>query len=349
MSLTLRAEFHRWSRWYPRRFRERNDSAMLGTYLDVADATGRQRLTASDKAAMVVGGLDARLDLIAPAAVRARVATVMIGLLGAFGLVTAVCFEWVPWARGARADYLAQVAHWLDVPVRQLTFGPFLSPFIIISLLALASFLACVVGPVPLYRSLLGATIVAAIVVGFMGHFGPATMWLRALPCVFVVIVAAMAMPATRPTPRASVVSLVLWLSGMAISLVLAAAFTFAGPQWWLPTNMLPVAEPTSEFFFRVVPIFTSSATVFIALIAALALGIAKRTALSATIILSTLPWAVAAVFGSSQGRGERIIVFGVCSLIAAAFTLGLRRSKLSGRQTEADTAGHAEPENTPS
>jgi hypothetical protein len=191
MTLVLRAEFHRWSRWYPARWRHAHGAAMLGTFLDLAEAEGRERLTRSDKAALVLGGIAARADVVVPSPVRDRVATIMIGLLGTLGLVTGVCFEWAPWATRSRAEWLASsVSAALEQgAVVPGSFGPFLSPFVIVSTLAVACLVTCLIGPDLVYRLCLAATVVAASVLVVLAHLVPAMPLVRATPCLFTAIV----------------------------------------------------------------------------------------------------------------------------------------------------------------
>ncbi|GAB3390551.1 hypothetical protein GCM10027568_14770 [Humibacter soli] len=329
MSQKLRLEFQRWSRWYPKQFRERNNSAMLGTYLDVAEEEGHEQLSTAEKAALLGGGLNARLDAVVPGEIRARAATVMIGLLGAFGLVSAVCFEWAPWAASARARYFLQLSDAPGATLRDLTFGPFLSPYVIVAVLALACCVTCFAGPTLLYRSMLGATIVAAIVIGLIAHFAPPTPWMRPLPCLFIAIVGAMALMAPRPTPRRTGISTVLWMLAFTASFVFASAVGFGGPHWWDPTKVFDGFATVSDFFFRVVPASMAYYGVLVALLVATGVRIARRRSTAATIVVSTLPWSVVALLGESEFRsGAGLILLSGCYAAAIAFALGMRGSR---------------------
>ena len=70
-------------RWYPRRWRERNEQVVLGTMLDDAEARGQRTPEASLRRATIVQGLGARLDR--------RTASIAASLAVAFG-VAAISF-----------------------------------------------------------------------------------------------------------------------------------------------------------------------------------------------------------------------------------------------------------------
>lgn len=277
MSLRLKRDVHHWSAWYPLRWRAENGAAMLGTYLDAADAEGRDRLSAADKVALVVGGLSARLEMVVPRVVRDRLATVMIGLLGAFGLITGLLFEWAPWATVERNAAYGTTAG--------LSFGPFLSPFVIVAILAFVAWLTSLVGPTWLYRSMLVATAVAGIVLEADAHFGFVgySIWLRSTLCIFAVIVAALALIGARPRATQSATS----AAGWALALYTTSVVFGSGMRGQPFTGMTDVfvflsgdAQPLALYLGTL-----------LTFLAALGLVIMHRRAAAAVLVLATSPW----------------------------------------------------------
>jgi hypothetical protein len=94
------ADARHWERWlraYPRGWRERNGTVLLGTALDVADAAGRDRPTRREIADLVSHGLAVRAGLLlpSPAVLRsAAVAAVILG--GTLALTALILGELVP-------------------------------------------------------------------------------------------------------------------------------------------------------------------------------------------------------------------------------------------------------------
>lgn len=320
MSLRLKRDVHRWSSWYPARWREQNAAAMLGTYLDLADAEGRERLTGPEKLAMVVGGLAARLDRVVPGAVRDRLATVMIGLLGAFGLSTAVIFEWAPWASEARARVLGTLGG-----AEPTAFGPFLSAFVIVAAFAIAAWVSSLLGPAWLSRSLLGATAVAGITIGGLGHSGILgdQPWLSAPACAFAAMVALVALPVHRPRVSVSLASTGIWMAAFCMSCI---AF---GP--WSPAHFVTGMTPVTEFFTGVVQPMLAYAGSVVALLVALALALSRRRTTAAVIVLATMPWSLitmthAALLTGGDYAAELILLsplivgYATAILLAAVF-----------------------------
>lgn len=286
MSRRLSVEFRRWSLWYPASWRADSGAAMLGVYLDVADAEGRDRLARRDKAAIVAGGLNARLDLLIPARVRDGVAAVMLPLLGVYALVVGLVFEWDPWATTSRAHWLAQVSTEFGGD-RGYSFGPFLTPTVIVAALAILALLACLAGLGWLYRGALVATIVAGLTVMWMAHFGIGGFaGLRSLPPFFAALLAFLALLGARPRPGRTVISTVLWAAA------LYPAAHVSGE--WTLHDFLSGGEMRTDSLFFLVVVGPDAAWVasILGLVAALVLTIARRRSLAAIMVICTLPFA---------------------------------------------------------
>ncbi|MFC4241844.1 hypothetical protein ACFOYW_00545 [Gryllotalpicola reticulitermitis] len=286
MSRQLSAEFRRWSRWYPSSWRADSGAAMLGTYLDVADAEGRDRLASRDKAALVAGGIASRMDLVVPSRVRDGVAAVMLPLLGIYGLVIGLVFEWAPWAASTRAHWFARVSADFGGSVR-FTFGPFLTPMVIVAAFAVLAWITCMFGPAWLYRSVLAATVVAGLVVTWMAHFGVGGFQeLRATPPLFAALLALLALPGARPRRGYVLLGSVLWEAALFLASHVSGA-------WTLHDFADGTSTTTDSLFFMVIigpPVAWIAAV--LGLVAALVLAVARRRSLAAIIVLCTLPWA---------------------------------------------------------
>ncbi|GAB3803351.1 hypothetical protein GCM10028798_22050 [Humibacter antri] len=333
MSLQLKRDVHRWSAWYPVRWREQNAAAMLGTYLDLADAEGRERLTGTEKIAMVAGGLAAHLDRTVPGAVRDHLAAVMIGLLGAFGLITGVIFEWAPWATAARTQWLDPFGN-SEPPA----FGPFLSAFAIVVGFAMATWVSSLFGPTWLYRCLLAATAIAGITIAGVGHSGLLgdQPWLSSPTCAFTALIALMALPARRPRPPRSLASAAIWIAAFCTSSI---AF---GP--WTPAHFFTGEVPVREFFSGVVQPMLANAGSVIALVAALAFALARRPTTGAVIVLATIPWSfisVTRVVSLTEGAyvGELTLLAPLMVGYAAAVVFAIVFRRQADARTETERA----------
>ncbi|AYG02779.1 hypothetical protein [Gryllotalpicola protaetiae] len=323
MTVQLRTEFGRWSRWYPAQWRVDKSAAMLSAYLDQAEGEGRDRLTRSEKMGLVVGGIGARLDTVAPGRVRDQTATVMATLLGAFGLMAGIVMEWAPGNPGPHLSgrFIGGASLELTFapgPATQRAFGPFESPFIIVCALAVAAWLLSMIGAERAYRWLLATTAVtglaAAVIAEPYFHFY-GWPWDFGLPGLFVAVVALMALAGGRPrSPWRVAVGTLLWACVFAVGFLTfpavgsfvdnyrngapTSAFRLFELTFWTrpviigPTVKVSGTGASGAFEeFGVVP--AALAAIAIALVGAQALALAARLAMSATIALSTIPWGV--------------------------------------------------------
>lgn len=328
MSMRVSSEFRRWSRWYPSAWRADRSAAMLGAYLDVADAEGREHLTPGEKAALVAGGIGARLELVAPGRVRDGVAAVMISLLGAYGLFTGVGLEWAPWFAAARRSSLERLAGAPALSGQHLLFGPFLSPFAIVAALAVAVWVLSMVGPEWLYRGALAATALVGLALTVVAQFGLLPfVFLSGLPALFAVVVAALALIGGRPRPWRSFGGAAVWLAGFFLI-------------WWAPTGSFrPLASlfvahavPARMFFEIVIWPTVMSIGTMLCVLVALGLTVARRRALAAVVLLSSLPWAVAALRYSPI---ERVLWLPYLAGLVVAVIIGWRTRRRRAPQQQ--------------
>jgi hypothetical protein len=282
---------------------------MLGTFLDVAEAEGRERLTGGEKAAMVAGGLSARVEAAVPARVRTGVASILVGLLGAFGLFSGAVFEWAPWGGAARAHILAQLTAF-----NGQTFGPFLSPFALVAAAAIAALLACLFAPEWLYRCVLAATVIGGAAVSVMAHDGTGGFaFLRATPPLFASVVAAFAFLAPRPQKAPVLFSGGAWLTVFVVS-----------PALWgpLPLSHLVSGYPYGApiFFDDVIPpALTYFGSLLTLLIAAMLIA-THRARFAAIIVLASVPFALLSAVHGWFGRDPiYLVVLGTAYAVVIA------------------------------
>ncbi len=91
----LEGQYRAALRWYPHRWRVRNSEALLGTLLDTAEAEGRTAPTREERRDLAVNGVRARVDAIAPLAIRDRAASIALGMGFGLSLVLLYGSEWV--------------------------------------------------------------------------------------------------------------------------------------------------------------------------------------------------------------------------------------------------------------
>ncbi|WP_051143219.1 hypothetical protein [Humibacter albus] len=318
MSVRLSRDFHRWSIWYPKRWCEENGAAMLGTFLDLADAEGRDRLTVLEKVGIVTGGLVARGEALVPREVQRLASSILVGLLGAFALFAGVVFEWAPWG-GANRVVLEQFTQ---------TFGHFLSPFVIVAGLALTAMLASVIAPDWLYRSLLGATIIASLAVMALAHWGIGQFgFLRATPAFFACVIALLALLSAAPRRRVALISAGGWLVTFLIS---TAVF---GP---LPLAHVVSGYPygTLTFFDAVIQPALAYFGCLIALLAAALLTLIRRAKVGAVIVLVSIPFATLSAAHGWFGRDQIYLVVLALGYTATAAAAVVRMTRHASRAT---------------
>ena len=147
MSAALERRYRAALDWYPSSWRAKNGEAMLGTLLDEAEATGRDKPRLGDLANLAMHGLRAqlvRLSLVVPARVRDRVSAITLATGFAFALVMFVAAEWAPWA--ARGPWNGWIADWRPMGGEVPGFGPFASAAAGLYLLWIVAFVLAIVG-----------------------------------------------------------------------------------------------------------------------------------------------------------------------------------------------------------
>ena len=146
----LEGQYRAALRWYPTRWRSRNEDALVGTLLDAADAEKRSEPSHAEIRDLRVNGLRQRgLDVL-PGSVRSRASSLALGVGTALALVLFIGLEWAPWVPPSdRDNYHLAVA-----------FGPFVSVGAVVDLLWIAAFVTGMVG----HRLLTNVALIASVV-----------------------------------------------------------------------------------------------------------------------------------------------------------------------------------------
>jgi hypothetical protein len=144
VSAALERSYRRALRWYPAKWRNRNEDVVVGTLMDVAEQDGRTTPASGELANLRATGFAARLGPLGriPAEVRERVAALTLGLGAAIAIVALIANIWQ-----LKAEPMAALPY--------LTVGPFVG----------FSFIFYAVWVVALGAALLGARRVATVLV----------------------------------------------------------------------------------------------------------------------------------------------------------------------------------------
>ena len=147
MSAALERRYRAALDWYPKGWRDENGEAMLGTLLDEAEATGREKPRLGDLLNLALHGIAEGLRRIParmPSAMRDRVAAISLGTGFAFALVFFVAGEWAPWA--TNGPWNGWAIDWRPMNQEVPGFGPFASAGVILYGLWFAGFGLALVG-----------------------------------------------------------------------------------------------------------------------------------------------------------------------------------------------------------
>lgn len=222
--------------WYPSVWRAANADAMLGTLLDEAEASGRERPALAQTLNLLVFGLRERARTALPASVRDRASALAWGLGAGIAGVMFVATEWAPWG-GGEPSVLPWKSGENGLPL-EASFGPFTSAGAVVLGLWVAAFIVAVAGAGTVARWMLAATIPASVaVVAF-----DTQTWAMLRPTSSgLVLLGALALIAMQGSPTTSRRGR-LWLLVSAIGatgFVLPLAFRLTEwnvlYDWWIP------------------------------------------------------------------------------------------------------------------
>ena len=183
--------YRRWLIAYPRRWRQVNADALLGTWLDAAQAEGRERPTGGEIADLLVHGLAERVRPILPSAEVHRKAARLALIIGTAAVLAALVLGELLPPYQPRPGFLAGVPHRMGA---LSTTGP------VLYLPWLVAVMAAVSGAARAARALLAASSVIALAL----IPGSAAFDLNRPPVSFLVVLAWLAaLAATSPAEPA--------------------------------------------------------------------------------------------------------------------------------------------------
>ncbi|WP_349864491.1 hypothetical protein [Leifsonia sp. WHRI 6310E] len=309
MSDDLEARYRRALRWYPDSWRRRHADAVVGILLDRAEQEGRSAPARGEALDLAVQGSAARLPLVVPRDVRAGAATLALGYGTVFAALQFWSNWWAPLSSGRR--YLREQAPSVS------TFGPFLSPGVVLAALWVLALALVLAGAVRSARVLLVASAVVAAILptvnGWIGGWdGPSTTNLLFLG--FAALIAASA----APRRRALLVGVPFW------------ALLLVGVFGW--NAMLVPDFPSDRQFWLVFAARIPPAVMVVALtVVAMVLLLARRTAAIPVFAIAAAPWVCGWYVATIRDNPAGALSWGVAAVFAvaaaAAVAIGLRRA----------------------
>jgi hypothetical protein len=310
VSTSLESRYRRALRWYPKRWRDQNGSAMLATLLDVASAQSRTRPSASELFSLAANGLRARaslLELLVPAPVRDRAAAISLGAGVAISVAGALLS--VQSAQLVRAEGFAR-----GVPVA--TFGPFASLGIVLYGIWVIALVATACGLAKITRTLLALTIPAAIVARVMSERLHMTLFPTSTTVIFLELFAVIALFGTPTLTRRLRISTGLAAVVASVAIAIELISIYRNPlaaNWFLFERSFFVIAPWASWGFGV-----------LLLGSILCLALRTRAWAGACAVLS-LPFLALTLFGSKDLTFIAQLVVslvGVLAIVGAALLL---------------------------
>jgi len=203
MSAALEQQYRQVLRWYPKRWRERNADAAIGTLLELAHEDGRSAPANGELRNLRLSGLGARAGIFEraiPAAVRDRVSAIALGTglaISAWGILFSIVSAALLHGGIPGVDF----QYW-GRPSDIVTFGPFASLDIILYALWVAAFGAALLGKPWLMRAFLIAALPAAVAARVLSEQLGMTVYPISTQVILLAVFALFGMLGT-PRPRA--------------------------------------------------------------------------------------------------------------------------------------------------
>ena len=223
--------------WYPSVWREANADAMLGTLLDEAEATGRDRPALTQTLNLLVFGLRERARTALPASVRDRASALAWGLGAALSAAMFVATEWAPWAGGDRYGLPWKSGGQYGLPL-DAAFGPFTSAGAVVLALWVAAFVVGVAGAGTVARWMLAATLPASVALVAFDSQPWAVLRPTSTGLFLLGLLAVYAMqgsPTASRRGRAWMLVAAIGATGFVLPLVFRVASWNVLYDWWIP------------------------------------------------------------------------------------------------------------------
>lgn len=294
MSASLEARYRQLARWYPRSWRTRNEDALVGVLLDVAEAQGRDTISRRERLSIVSHGVSSRLDRVISPDVRDAGSTITLTAGLGISLGVFLMSTWAPWG-----NHTGSSGSWPEPTGAFHDTGFLFAGLWVISVIA-ALTTHWGVGRVALIVSVGAALVTPQIFTGYSG--------LLSLDYPTLTLLVGCACVAVLGRPRLGLSS-VGATCGWFLTTLAVYVTSNGTPGDWLPSNTL----------WEKVGVLWYAALVVLG--AALGLGIARYWHAAFTIVLGLTP--LAFTFVLSELRHD-LMENGSAAIIAVPVGIGL-------------------------
>ena len=295
MSAALERRYRAALDWYPSSWRAENGEAMLGTLLDEAEATGREKPALGQTVNLLVFALRERATAALPTAVRDRAAALAWGLGAALSGLIFIGSEWAPWSTDDEPAALWGAG-----------FGPFVSATVVLYALWVVGFVVAIAGAGRVARWMLAATLPTSVaLVAFDSQ-----PWAVLRPSsTAVVLLASLALIAIQGSP-ASGWRARLWMPisaigavGFVLPVLFDAQRFSAATSGWVPRDSWAQAT-------RPLPYLAVLGVVVIVAV------LARRYAWAAAALVVSVPFVLLALVTLSASGGGVTLLVGAAALV---------------------------------
>ncbi len=305
----LEARYRAALRWYPESWRRRNADAVVGMLLDGADHDGRTVPAPGELTDLALRGLAARAAVALPSGVCSGAATLAFGYGFAFSLVAFWSSWWAPFSR---------YRSWLRETTPDVsTFGPFLSPGVVLTVLWSAALVLILIGSGRASRVVLAVSGVVAILLPSVNALVPGWDGPSATNLVFFALAAFLAASAP-PARRALVIGVPLWI------------LLFVGLYAW-NAMLTPDMPSDRQFWYVFAARVPPSVLVALLILVAIVLLLLRRPVAVGIVALAALPWTagwyLATIRDNPSGAAGWGVAAGVVCVVGAVILVALRRS----------------------
>lgn len=305
----MESRYQRMIDLYPRSWRRQHGPAMLGTLLDVAEQTGRDRPTRGEFVDLAVHAGLARLSLVMPTAVRQGVAAVALATGTGFAVAYIMFAGWAPFL------YDREFYH------SMFSFGPFMNSGVVLCAAWIASFGFALLGWRRTAQVALVATLVIAGITLVANHTVHEWTGTASRNVGFLALLGALALlgnPASRPR------------------LAVGVAGWFAAFVGLYAANGMLHADGDRFFWFRIATPTNILLALFVGVVLAVCLLAARRPRSAIVVLWSFVPWLAAAWLGFAlddvSAAAFLLMALSVVGALVIAAGYALRRAGITVR-----------------
>jgi hypothetical protein len=308
MSAALEQQYRQALRWYPKNWRRRNEDAVVGTLLDVAEEAGRLVPARGELADLRANGFASHLGPLGriPASVRDRAVALIFGLGAGIAIVAVVASAW-------------QAA---TTPAYMLPYYSIVGPFLGYSFMFYGVWIIALIAALIGWRRIATALVLAGIPlsiairlmsIGLRIDYAPTTTTI--LLMAMLALLTLIGNPFRRRRGR-------LWIAVSTASWAAGIGFTI----WYQHVTMGGVAGST-DWFIGPFSQWMGFAAPFV-IILALVLWRVARSPWALAILIAEVPILLFAIFGwQDVSTIEAELAVGVGALVIVAAVIGILRA----------------------